>query len=312
MMSRLEVSRRRFLWTASPWLGLALFPNIAEAIPTQNSELSDGQLKELQANLLAMINEERSVAQVPVLAMDDLASRVAAGHALDMAKGKFASHWGSDGRKPYQRYSLAGGTHATEENVSSANNTWSLKPADIAQDVAYLHVRLYSETPPNDGHRRTILAPQHTHVGFGIAIAELRLRVVELFVAKHVDIDHITQRAKPGATIEVAGRLLNPGYMLAQIEVFYELPPRPPQLAWLQAPRPYSLPDESITLRPRLRPPRMYADGSRGIIESDGSYFRTLVTLFKDSPGIYTIACWLQRSNTEKPFIATLICIQAE
>jgi uncharacterized protein YkwD len=300
------------LRSASPWLGLAIVPNIAEAISTQNSALSEGQLKELQASLLTMINEERSLAQVPVLAMDDLASRVAAGHALDMAKGKFASHWGSDGRKPYQRYSLAGGTHATEENVSAANNTWSLKPADIAQDVAYLHVRLYSETPPHDGHRRTILAPQQTHVGLGIAIAELRLRVVELFVAKHVEVEHIDQRAKPGATIKLAGRLLNPAYTLASIEVFYEVPPKPPELGWLQTARPYSLPDESVTLRPRLPTSMMYRDGSRGIIDSDGTYFQTPITLFKATPGIYTIACWLRRINTEKPFIATLICIQAE
>ena len=27
----------------------------------------------------------------------------------------------------------------------------------------------FNETPPNDGHRRNILAPEHTHVGIALA-----------------------------------------------------------------------------------------------------------------------------------------------
>jgi len=83
-------------------------------------------------------------------------------------------------------------------------------------------------------------------------------------------------------------------------------------LAWLQTPRPYSLPNESITLLPKLRAEMRYADGSRGVVEVRDREFRTPVKLFKDTPGIYTIACWIKGSNREKSFIATLICIEAE
>jgi len=310
-MSRVEVSRRIFLQIASPCLGLGVFQSIAGATHFQSSAISESLLKELQATLLTMINEERSLEKVQPVVMDDLATRVAAGHALDMAKGNFVSHWGRDGRKAYQRYSFAGGIHATEETVSAASNTWSLKPADIAQDVAYLHVRMYEETPPNDGHRRTILAPQHTHVGIGIALTELRLRVVQLYVAKYVEVDHIEQRASPGATIELKGRLLPPGYTLHYIEVFFEPLPTPPQLAWLKTPRPYTLPQESVVLLPKLPIGMRYSEGGNGIVELEGNSFRTPVTLFKTTPGIYTIACWIRAGETQRPFIATLICIQA-
>jgi uncharacterized protein YkwD len=74
-----------------------------------------------------MINEERAVERVPPVAMDELASEVATRHAWDLIRGEFTSHWGRDGLKPYQRYSFAGGTEATAENVSSADRTWSMK-----------------------------------------------------------------------------------------------------------------------------------------------------------------------------------------
>jgi len=51
------------------------------------------------------------------------------------------------GLKPYHRYSFAGGYHATQENVSASDNTWSMRLADLKQDTSYLHVRLYQESP---------------------------------------------------------------------------------------------------------------------------------------------------------------------
>jgi uncharacterized protein YkwD len=174
-------SRRAFLKSASASLGVALL----DPLSSSSGDL-EKTFAEIRANLLEMVNEERAVAKVSPVAFDELATQVATKHAVDMASGEFASHWGRDGLKPYHRYSFAGGTHATQENVSAADNTWSTRLADLKQDTAYLHVRLYQEKPPYDGHRRAILAPQHTHVGFGLAVEHLRLRLVELFVAKHV------------------------------------------------------------------------------------------------------------------------------
>lgn len=298
-----------FLEAASAPLSLYVFDRFLSSFQ-QTSDFE--RFAELRANLLEMVNEERAVAKVPLLAIDELATRVATNHAVEMATHEFASHWGRDGLKAYHRYSFAGGTAATQENVSAADNTWSSKMSDLKQDTSYLHLRLYQETPPNDGHRKAILAPQHTHVGFGIAVEKLRLRLVELFVAKYVEVKDITRVAKPGSQVMFAGKMLNRDYTLNNIEVFYEPLPKTPEMSWLQEPRSYGLPDESKVLRPKVMPPFIYTDRTRGDIdvEPDGS-FSVPITLFNDKPGIYTIVTWIRRGSA-KAFPATEVCIQTD
>ncbi len=147
------MKRRAFLQSLSVPFGVALLD------PAFSSSQEPDKFSELRTNLLEMVNEERVVEKLKPLELDELATRVATAHATEMATHGFASHWGRDGLKPYHRYSFAGGSDATQENVSAADNTWSNKLSDLKQDTSYLHLRLYQEKPPNDGHRKTILAP---------------------------------------------------------------------------------------------------------------------------------------------------------
>src|SRR6185369_629207 len=250
MKNPTEFSRRCFLKSSA---ALALCYSDADIRRLLIRAIDDDKLlDQLRNNLLALVNEERAVAKVPTLVTDDLATQVATKHAREMAKQKYVSHWNRDGLKPYQRYSFAGGFHATQENISAADNTWSSQFKDLIQDTSYLHVRLYNETPPNDGHRKAIVAPQQTHVGFGVAIDELRLRVVELFVAKYIELDSPQQKGKPGESIALKGKLRNLNHSLTVIEVFYEPLPRALDVDALNQTRSYSLPEESVNLRPVL------------------------------------------------------------
>lgn len=260
-----QFSRRQFLrGTLSLSLGATPYSgSIAHAADDENL------LAQLRANLLQLVNEERDVEKVQPVAMDELAAEVATKHAEEMAKHSYASHWNRDGLKPYHRYSFAGGFHATQENVSAADNTWSSQPKSLIQDTSYLHLRLYNEKPPNDGHRQAILSPYQTHVGFGFAVDELRLRVVELFVAKYVELDVPRERLKPGDTFTLRGKLLNLNHTLTLIEVFYEPLPKELDLSWLRIARPYALPDESVGLRPKLPSPFIYSDKVPGVVEID-------------------------------------------
>jgi uncharacterized protein YkwD len=300
-------SRRGFLQAACAGLGATLLDRTISPDDLENT------FKEIRKNVLEMINEERDVEKVPLVALDDLATEVATKHAVDLATNEFIGHWGSDGLKPYHRYSIAGGTHATEENVSAADGTWSAREKDLKQDSAYLHVRMYQEKPPHDGHRRTILAPQHTHVGIGLAVQSLRLRLVELFVAKYVEIKPIKREAKPGAQLSFSGKVTRGDYLFNNIEVFYEPLPTRPELEWLRQPRSYALPKDSRVLRPRVPPPFTYTDGTVGIVEvfADKS-FQTPVSLYKNKPGIYTIVVWLRNSKSKAAFPATAVCINAQ
>lgn len=303
----MSFSRRLFLQSASATLGAALLDR--SVLPPDETETT---LNEIRANLFEMINEEREVAKVPLLKVDELATQVATKHAMEMASGEFASHWGRDGRKPYHRYSFAGGVEATQENVSAADNTWSMKVSDLKQDAAYLHLRLYQEKPPNDGHRKAILAPQHTHVGIGLAVDKLRLRLVELFVAKYLEVEPIPRKAKPGDKLTFTARMPKEGYYLNTVEVFYEPLPQSPELSWLRQARSYALPNESVVLRPRVPPPLVYADRKPGVVEmSLTGRFKAPIKLFKPEPGIYTIVAWLRRGESDVAFPATELCIEA-
>jgi len=301
-------SRRGFLQSACAGLGGTLLDRAV----LLDDDL-ESTIKDIRKNLLEMINEERDVEKVGPVEIDELATEVATKHALDMAVNEFASHWGSDGLKPYQRYSFAGGIHATEENVSAADNTWSLKVRDLKQDTAYLHLRMYQEKPPYNGHRRTILSPQHTHVGLGIVVHQLRLRLVELFVAKYVEVRPIKQAAKPGAQFPLSGKIMSRRYSLHHVEIFYEPLPTRPEMSWLRQARSYSLPNESKVLRPRVPPPFIYTDGSVGIVETaiDGG-FRVPVKLYKQQPGIYIVVVWITSGKSVDAFPATAVCIRSE
>ncbi len=302
----MKFSRRNFLQSASAGFGVTLLNRPVSANDFEQT------VKEIRANLLKMVNEEREVEEVQPVELDELANQVATNHAAEMAKNDFASHWGFNGFKAYHRYSFAGGTEATQENVSAANNTWSSRPRDLKQDTAYLHVRLYQEKPPQDGHRKTILAPQHTHVGFGIALQDLRLRLVELFVARYLTVKPVQREAKPGAEITFSAKMIRPGFELNHVEVFYEPIPVAPELAWLRSTGSYALPKEFKVLRPRVPPPLRYSDGQQGVIEMglDGS-FRAPVRLFKDKPGIYTVVAWIRKGNMKTAFPATEMCVKA-
>lgn len=302
------MQRRAFLQSLSAPLVMVLFDSALSSRQTVDLE----KFADLRANLLEMVNEERAVAKVPPLAMDPLATRVATQHATEMAMHEFASHWGRDGFKPYHRYSFAGGTDATQENVSAADNTWSNKMSDLKQDTSYLHLRLYQEQPPNDGHRKTILAPQHTHVGFGIAVEKLRLRLVELFVARHVEVETMPRVAKPRGVVQFVAKMLKRGDSLNHVEIFYEPLPKPPEMSWLKEARSYELPHDSKMLRPKVKPPFTYMDRTRGDVDVDlDGNFSVPVTLFHDKPGIYTIVAWVKRGSG-KAFPATEVCIRAE
>lgn len=302
----MKVSRRDFLHSASAGFGVTLLHR-----PSPND--LEQTIKEIRENLLKMVNEERDVEGVQLVELDELANQVATSHATDMVKNDFASHWGSNGFKAYHRYSFAGGTESTQENVSAANNTWSSRPRDLKQDTAYLHVRLYQEKPPHDGHRKTILAPQHTHVGFGIALQDLRLRLVELFVARYLTVKPMPREAKRGAELTFSAKIIKRGFELNHVEVFYEPLPVPPELSWLRSTGSYALPRESRALRPRVPPPLRYSDGQQGVIDmnlTDAS-FRAPVKLFKDKPGIYTVVAWIKDGKMRSAFPATEVCIKA-
>lgn len=263
--------------------------------------------------LLNLVNLTRRKAGEDELQLDELACDVAARHAVDMATGSFLSHWGSDGRKPFYRYGMAGGTDAVQENCSSAENIQSLSTAGVLNDLYDMHSSMMAEVPPNDGHRKTILDTSHTHVGFGIALRGRSLSLDELFLARYLKFERFANSAKPKDSVAIEGRLLNTTHFLNQVDVYYEPLPNPPAIEWLRVPRSVSLPQERRVLRPKLPAPIRYTDGSTGDFDWErGGKFRLKVKLFQAEPGIYTALFWVRRVPTEKGFPGGQLCIVSQ
>lgn len=273
----------------------------------------DAEITSVRHRLLALVNEERAQAGVSALKLDGLASEVAQKHAIEMAQNNFLSHWGMDGRKPYHRYSFAGGTEATAENDAAADYSAPFPSDDFLDAPGRMHKAMHDEVPPDDGHRQTILAPQHTHVGFGLATSGLHVRLCEIYVARYMTIDPYPLSKKPLSRFLFSGQVLDTKYSIEGVDVFYEPLPSSPNRSWLQTPRPYSLPETSTTLYIKLSANRMYEDGTSGTIELPSrGRFRVPIDLSRKEPGIYTLAVWLQRSENSKPFLATHVCVRAE
>ena len=311
-MANTHLTRRSFVKAAAvAGLGLPIASRAQDLV--ERGLFSDKDVPYACAQLLELLNNERRNAGLNALEMDALACKVAAAHARDMATGHFISHWGSDGRKPFHRYSFAGGTDALQENAASAENVQSLAVPGILNDLREMHQSMVAEVPPNDGHRKTILNPYHTHIGFGIALNGRSLRLDELYLARYVRLAPFTHTAKPKSTVLLAGRLLNPEHFLNQVDVFYEPLPTPPSFDWLNTPRSVSLPDEHKTLRPKVPPGTRYTDGSSGDFEwTPKGTFKIRVKMFRDEPGIYTALFWVRRMPTDKGFPGAEVCILSQ
>lgn len=305
----MKLDRRSFLTFATPFV--ISLPTAARAqVFVERGRFGDEQLPLARAELLAQVNAERSAASLSQLKLDDLASGVANQHARDMVAGGFLSHWGSDGRKPFHRYALAGGTAAVQENCSAAEDIESVSPTRVLKDLHDMHESMLNEVPPHDGHRKTILDPFHTHVGFGIALNSRSLRLDELYLARYVEIDPLMAEAKPGSTIRLSGRLLNPKHFLNEIDVYYEPPPKPPDIFWLQTPRSVGWSEDVVRMRPRPLKGMVYADGKPGDFDWDHEgRFRGPVKLFRKEPGIYTIVFIVRRTPADKGFPGAQICV---
>lgn len=306
------IDRRSFLKTTAPFV-LGLPSLIRAQTLIERGRFTDEQLPLAREQLLKMVNHERAGAGLNQLQLDDLAGQVANRHARDMATGGFLNHFGSDGLKPYHRYGLAGGTDAVQENCSAAESIESVSPLRVLNDLHDMHQSMIDEVPPQDGHRKTILFPYHTHVGFGIALQNRSLRLDELYLARYLQLDPFSSKAKPKSTVILTGRHLTSNHFLFGVDVCFEPLPGSLTLDWLrQNQHSISLPDTFVHLRPKVPEGTTYTDGGTGDFDwNRAGKFRVRVRLSKDEPGIYTLIFWIRRSPKDKGFAGAQVCIES-
>ena len=126
----------------------------------------------LKLEILDVINSNRARHGLKPLKLDILACRVASKTSSEAVKGKYFGHWNLRGEKPYHRYAFAGGMHHVCENAALRWSSVPMKKTykNIRDFIINAHMEMYNEKPPNDGHRKNILNPWHTHVGLGFSM----------------------------------------------------------------------------------------------------------------------------------------------
>ncbi len=288
---------------------LALISNIKVDAKVPENTITATDLIQIKQKLVDLINEGRQSLQLKPVAIDELASQVGERHCQEMLAENYFSHWNIAGLKPYMRYSSAGGTDALMENLSQGGGYYN-NLERLTNVLVEMHLRMFNEKPPNDGHRQAIIHPQNTHVGIGIAFDEGQVKLAEEFISRYVEIKEISSQVKAGNQIDIAGKILNPKeYELAGISVFHEPTPQSLTREELNSRGSYSLPETETILKPMVYGNVFYTDGSKGEIDykKTSGKFSCQVVFAKDRKGIYTIVVWL-KTEKEK-FLATNISI---
>ena len=179
--------------------------------------------------MLELINEARRRAAVPDVTLGN--NRAAQLHAEASLEGCYSSHWGSDGLKPYMRYSLAGGYQSNGENGSGLD--YCIKARDGYTTLSAIKVEV-KETMAgwmsSPGHRRNILEKGHQQVNIGLAWDRYNHVMIQHFEGDYVEYETLPGldererlrfegKVKDGARFDTGDTI--------PVQIFYDPPPHP-------------------------------------------------------------------------------------
>ena len=179
--------------------------------------------------MLELINEARMEHGVPPVVMGT--NDVAQIQAEKLLRDCVLSHWGTDGLKPYMRYSLAGGYQVTQETATTSNEcalvyTW-FQWTDHPEEMVREAVQSLLSSP---SHRETLLSPAYQKVSLGLAWDWHVSKSVQVFESDYVELTQLPAIAD--GELVFAGRLKE-GYAFvgaqsANLRIFYD--PKPATL----------------------------------------------------------------------------------
>ena len=157
--------------------------------------------------MLELINAERVKAGVPPVVLgDNIAAQVHAEATLAICSG---SHWGSDGLKPYMRYSLAGGYQSNAENgtggsciTSETRSPSGFQYARLGPILTEIEIDSWMDSEP---HRDNILNKHHKKVNIGMAWDEYTLMVFQHFEGDYVEYNQLP--SFDGEELHLSGRV---------------------------------------------------------------------------------------------------------
>jgi uncharacterized protein YkwD len=162
----------------------------------------------VEAAVFDRINADRTAAGAPPVAWDEAAANVARAFCAAQVRERTRGHFLTDGDPPYARTALEGVFGVGAENSTA----WLTSAREFQRGMVELaldaHQDMLEEKPPADGHRRTILDPDATHVGVGWSQQSGSFRMAQEFTTRRLSELSLTRVAQSPATILIEGKLL--------------------------------------------------------------------------------------------------------
>ena len=142
---------------AAPAVPTAISPLPEDPTPPAPDAGVPAEVAALPAEVYRLLNAERAAHDLPPLAWNETLARAAQRHANDCQARGWCSHTGSDGSSYRERIIREG------YDPVRWSECWAWYGSAERAVAMWMN-----ETPPNDPHRRTILAPHLTEVGVGV------------------------------------------------------------------------------------------------------------------------------------------------
>ena len=266
-----------------------------------------GALKE---GVFARINRDRVLAGLLPVAWDEAASQVADAFCEQQVREASRGHFLMDGVPPYARTAFAGVFGAQSENSVSWVTTGSSFTETPLQLALAGHKEMMGEKPPQDGHRRTILDPDATHVGVGYASANGRFQMAQEFLTRTLERVRLVRSDASRLILHFEGKTVKDTRLMF-VTIARELPPATLTREEASARTSYSYPSPWLAYVPEGNTQmRVSGTDTRDKLRISAREF--FFAFAPDRPGLYTFTFYtsVRPSEPSRPGATVTIWIE--
>jgi uncharacterized protein YkwD len=261
--------------------------------PTPAPYIPAGTQAELFNFALQLINKDRADQNLPAVELGYNAA--AQKHAQDMLDNNYLAHWGTDGLKPYMRYTFEGGFNYEQENSAFSSSSAKIDPKTEIQ--ALEQAMVYDDAASNWGHRDNIWNKLHKKVNLGLAFNNNSLALVQQFEGDYVEF--YQPPTITGSLLSFSGHFKLAGLTLNNAAITFDTLPQPLTAAELTAGPYHSYGQGPILgiIFPPLPPNAQYSNlpagsiiASKGLVKDAIFWLETDISaILSRGPGVYTV-----------------------
>lgn len=267
--------------------------------------------------MLDLINKDRAGYGLAPVRIDLVAQAAAMKHAQEMAENVYMAHWDLLGRKPWERYNEVGGRASVSENVAFVGTNPDsgtipqslplISPQEFPKKaLAEMEEAMVNEKPPEDGHRKNILNPDHNGVGIGLAVSAdggtMRVVLDQEFTDDYGTFSEMPRTLPVTSGLKVAGTLAR-GVKISNVLLDWEPTPKSMSPQQLNKTHSYGWPTTTV----EACWPAPYKTDARVETSTKAdrqSFSVTMPSLKNAQPGVYYVIVSAQKNGS--PLIASV------